>query len=134
MQWTGQRKQRTNAEPARLKTRIRSMQECTVLPPLKFHSSADKHSEMLKAVSVTAALCAACLSSACVHISPARLKADQVDYARRTRRCKKALRFSRPWSACAMATHRRFSRSSSIIAAYTFDAGGGATGERGLGR
>src|SRR5438045_3488394 len=82
MRWTGQRKQRTNAKPARLKTRIRSIRECTVLPPLKFHSSADKHSEMIKAVSVTAALCAACLSSACVHIGPARLKADQVDYAR----------------------------------------------------
>ena len=31
---------------------------------------------------VLAALCAACLTTACVHLGPTHLKADQVDYAR----------------------------------------------------
>jgi hypothetical protein len=87
---------------------------------------------MIKAVSVAAALCAACLSSACVHIGPARLKADQVDYAR-------ALGDAKKREILAAVVGLRYGDApaflsvSSIIAAYTFDAGGGATANVGSG-
>ncbi|NML35449.1 hypothetical protein [Paraburkholderia antibiotica] len=87
---------------------------------------------MLRTASVAAALCAACLTSACVHIGPARLKADQVDYARALGDAKKreilaAVIGLRYGDAPAFLTV------SSIIAAYTFDTTGGATLNAGSG-
>jgi hypothetical protein len=82
--------------------------------------------------SVFAALCAACLTTACVHIGPTRLRADQVDYARALGDAKKreilasivGLRYG---DAPAFLTV------SSIIAAYQFDTTAGATGNIGSG-
>jgi hypothetical protein len=87
---------------------------------------------MLRTASVAAALCAACLTSACVHIGPTRLKADQVDYARALGDAKKrailaAVIGLRYGDAPAFLTV------SSIIAAYTFDTTGGATLNAGSG-
>ncbi len=87
---------------------------------------------MIRTASVAAALCAACLTSACVHIGPSRLKADQVDYARALGDAKKreilaAVVGLRYGDAPAFLTV------SSIIAAYTFDATGGATANAGSG-
>ncbi|MFT4066612.1 hypothetical protein [Paraburkholderia sp.] len=87
---------------------------------------------MFRTASVAAALCAACLTSACVHIGPARLKADQVDYARALGDAKKreilaAVIGLRYGDAPAFLTV------SSIIAAYTFDTTGGATLNTGSG-
>ena len=87
---------------------------------------------MIRTVSVAAALCAACLASACVHIGPSRLKADQVDYARALGDAKKreilaaviGLRYG---------DQPAFLTVSSIIAAYTFDTTGGATLNAGSG-
>jgi hypothetical protein len=87
---------------------------------------------MIRTVSVAAALCAACLTSACVHIGPSRLKADQVDYARALGDAKKreilaaviGLRYG---------DQPAFLTVSSIIAAYTFDTTGGATLNAGSG-
>ncbi|WP_144109414.1 hypothetical protein [Paraburkholderia sp. BCC1886] len=87
---------------------------------------------MIRTASVAAALCAACLTSACVHIGPARLKADQVDYERALGDAKKreilaAVVGLRYGDAPAFMTV------SSIIAAYTFDATAGGTGNVGSG-
>ncbi|OLL28447.1 hypothetical protein BTH42_27155 [Burkholderia sp. SRS-W-2-2016] len=87
---------------------------------------------MLRTASVAAAVCAACLTSACVHIGPSRLKADQVDYARALGDAKKreilaAVIGLRYGDAPAFLTV------SSIIAAYTFDTTGGATLNAGSG-
>jgi hypothetical protein len=87
---------------------------------------------MIRTASIAAALCAACLTSACVHIGPTRLKADQVDYARALGDAKKreilaAVVGLRYGDAPAFLTV------SSIIAAYTFDATGGATANVGSG-
>ncbi|WP_144142032.1 hypothetical protein [Paraburkholderia sp. BCC1884] len=87
---------------------------------------------MIRTASVAAALCAACLTSACVHIGPSRLKADQVDYARALGDAKKreilaAVVGLRYGDAPAFLTV------SSIIAAYTFDTTAGATANAGSG-
>ncbi|MGF6770843.1 hypothetical protein P3T18_003322 [Paraburkholderia sp. GAS199] len=87
---------------------------------------------MIRTASVAAALCAACLTSACVHIGPSRLKADQVDYARALGDAKKreilaAVVGLRYGDAPAFLTV------SNIIAAYSFDASGGATANAGSG-
>jgi hypothetical protein len=87
---------------------------------------------MIRTASLAAALCAACLTSACVHIGPSRLKADQVDYARALGDAKKreilaAVIGLRYGDAPAFLTV------SSIIAAYTFDTTGGATLNAGSG-
>src|SRR6202012_4287083 len=87
---------------------------------------------MIRTASVAAALCAACVTSACVHIGPTRLKADQVDYARALGDAKKrailaAVIGLRYGDAPAFLTV------SSIIAAYTFDTSGGATLNAGSG-
>ena len=87
---------------------------------------------MFKAASVAAALCAACLTSACVHNGPSRLKADQVDYARALGEAKKreilaAVIGLRYGDAPAFLTV------SSIIAAYNFDTTGGASLNAGSG-
>jgi hypothetical protein len=50
---------------------------------------------MIRTASVAAALWAACLTCACVHVGPSRLKADQVDYARALGDAKNA-RYSPP--------------------------------------
>ncbi|RAS22326.1 hypothetical protein BX591_12436 [Paraburkholderia bryophila] len=87
---------------------------------------------MIRTASVVAALCAACLTSACVHIGPSRLKADQVDYAR-------ALGDAKKREILAAVVGLRYGDApaflsvSSIIAAYTFDATGGATANAGSG-
>jgi hypothetical protein len=87
---------------------------------------------MIRTASVAAALCAACLTCACVHVGPSRLKADQVDYARALGDAKKrailaAVIGLRYGDAPAFLTV------SSIIAAYTFDTTGGATLNAGSG-
>ncbi|HEY1997559.1 hypothetical protein [Paraburkholderia sp.] len=87
---------------------------------------------MMKTASVLAALCAACLTTACVHIGPSRLRADQVDYARALGDAKKrailaAIVGLRYGDAPAFLTV------SSIIAAYSFDATAGATANVGSG-
>ena len=87
---------------------------------------------MPRTACVAAALCAACLTSACVQIGPSRLKADQVDYARALGDAKKrailaAVIGLRYGDAPAFLTV------SSIIAAYTFDTSGGATLNAGSG-
>ena len=87
---------------------------------------------MIRTASVAAALCAACVTSACVHIGPARLKADQVDYARALGDAKKreilaAVIGLRYGDAPAFLTV------SNIIAAYTFDTTAGATANAGSG-
>ncbi|MEC5406354.1 hypothetical protein VOM14_12425 [Paraburkholderia sp. MPAMCS5] len=87
---------------------------------------------MIRTASIAATLCAACLASGCVHIGPSRLKADQVDYARALGDAKKreilaAVVGLRYGDAPAFLTV------SSIIAAYTFDASGGATVNAGSG-
>src|ERR1700722_17135891 len=79
---------------------------------------------------VLAALCAACLTTACVHLGPSHLKADQVDYARALGDAKKreilaAIVGLRYGDAPA------FLSVSSIIAAYQFDSTIGATGNVG---
>jgi hypothetical protein len=81
---------------------------------------------------VLAALCAACLTTACVHLGPTHLKADQVDYARALGDAKKreilaAIVGLRYGDAPA------FLSVSSIIVAYQFDATAGATGNIGSG-
>jgi hypothetical protein len=87
---------------------------------------------MLRTASIAAALCAACLSSACVHIGPARLKADQVDYER-------ALGDAKKREILAAVVGLRYGDApafvsvSQIIAAYNFDATSGATGNLGSG-
>lgn len=87
---------------------------------------------MTAKTSVIAALCVACLTSACVHIGPTRLRADQVDYARALGDAKKreilaAVVGLRYGDAPAFLTV------SSIIAAYQFDTTAGATGNVGSG-
>ncbi|MCC8395199.1 hypothetical protein LJ656_21660 [Paraburkholderia sp. MMS20-SJTR3] len=87
---------------------------------------------MPRSAFVAAAVCAACLTSACVHIGPSRLKADQVDYARALGDAKKreilaAVIGLRYGDAPAFLTV------SNIIAAYTFDTSGGATLNAGSG-
>lgn len=87
---------------------------------------------MLRTASLAAALCAACVTSACVHIGPSRLKADQVDYAR-------ALGDARKRAILAAVVGLRYGDTpafltvSSIIAAYTFDTTGGTTLNAGSG-
>lgn len=79
-----------------------------------------------------AALAAACLCTACVHVGPTRLRADQVDYAR-------ALGDARKREILATIVGLRYGDSpafltvSSIIAAYQFDSTAGATGNLGSG-
>jgi hypothetical protein len=87
---------------------------------------------MIRTASVAAALCVACLTSACVHVGPSRLKADQVDYARALGDAKKreilaAVIGLRYGDAPAFLTV------SNIIAAYTFDTTAGASANAGSG-
>jgi hypothetical protein len=87
---------------------------------------------MVSKTTVLSVLSAACLASACVHIGPTRLRADQVDYSRALGDAKKreilativGLRYG---DAPAFLTV------SSIIAAYQFDSTAGATGNIGSG-
>ncbi|MGF6299820.1 hypothetical protein OKW42_003150 [Paraburkholderia sp. WC7.3d] len=87
---------------------------------------------MRRTASFATSLCAACLMSACVHIGPSRLKADQVDYAR-------ALGDAKKRAILAAVIGLRYGDApaflsvSSIIAAYTFDTTGGATVNAGSG-
>jgi hypothetical protein len=79
-----------------------------------------------------AVLCASFLAAGCAGIGPSRLKADQVDYSR-------ALGDAKKREILAAIVGLRFADSpsfltvSSIIAAYTFDATGGATLNAGSG-
>ncbi|WP_122154762.1 hypothetical protein [Paraburkholderia sp.] len=87
---------------------------------------------MMTKASVLAVLCTACLTTACVHVGPTRLRADQVDYARALGDAKKreilaAVVGLRYGDAPAFLTV------SSIIAAYQFDSTIGATGNVGSG-
>jgi hypothetical protein len=88
--------------------------------------------KMISKATILAALGAACLGTACVHIGPDHLRADQVDYARALGDAKKrqilativGLRYG---DAPAFLTV------SSVIAAYQFDSSAGATGNIGSG-
>ncbi|MDE1181714.1 hypothetical protein [Paraburkholderia sp.] len=87
---------------------------------------------MFRPASLAITLSVACLTSACVHVGPNRLKADQVDYAR-------ALGDAKKREILAAVVGLRYADSpafltvSQIIAAYTFDTTAGATGNIGSG-
>lgn len=87
---------------------------------------------MFRITAVVATLCLACLTTGCVSLGPNRLKADQVDYAR-------ALGDAKKREILAAMVGLRFGDSpaflnvSQVIAAYNFDATGGATGNLGSG-
>ncbi|WP_233888643.1 hypothetical protein [Paraburkholderia flagellata] len=87
---------------------------------------------MISKATILAVSCSALLGTACVHLGPTRLRADQVDYARALGDAKKreilaAVVGLRYGDAPAFLTV------SSIIAAYQFDSTAGATGNIGSG-
>jgi hypothetical protein len=87
---------------------------------------------MVSKATTLAFLSAVCLTTACAHIGPERLRADQVDYAR-------ALGDARKRQILATIVGLRYGDApafltvSSIIAAYQFDSSAGATGNIGSG-
>lgn len=87
---------------------------------------------MISKTTVLAAVSSALLGTACVHVGPTRLRADQVDYAR-------ALGDAKKREILAAIVGLRYGDSpafltvSSIIAAYQFDSSLGATGNLGTG-
>lgn len=74
----------------------------------------------------------ACLATACAQVGPTRLKADQVDYARALGTAKKRAILD-AMVQLRFADAPSFLTVSQIIAAYTFDASGGATLNAGSG-
>ncbi|MEX3940391.1 hypothetical protein AB4Y44_12755 [Paraburkholderia sp. BR10937] len=87
---------------------------------------------MISKTTILAVSCSALLGTACVHLGPTRLRADQVDYAR-------ALGDAKKRGILAAVIGLRYGDApaflsvSSIIAAYQFDSTAGATGNLGSG-
>lgn len=87
---------------------------------------------MISKTTILAVSCSAVLGTACVHVGPTRLRADQVDYAR-------ALGDAKKREILASVVGLRYGDSpafltvSTIIAAYQFDSTAGATANVGSG-